>query len=93
MTLRKLLSIVALALAALGPVHAGEYITLGAQAGLAYPGYGPYNAVDRNGNTIWTSGTFAPASIDVLMPGEYQVETVLLNAAMWPKMEPVRTGA
>jgi hypothetical protein len=41
-------------------------------------------AVDRNGGTIWTSGTFAPAWIDTLLPGQFTVDSILLNAVMWP---------
>ena len=84
MTLRKLLSIVALTLAALGPVQAQLIPATGAQASGEYPGYPAYNAVDNNEWTIWTSGTFAPAWVDMLFTSQYQVQGVQMNAAMWP---------
>ena len=84
MTLRKLLSIVALALAALGPLQAQVIPPRGAQASGEYPGYPAYQAVDNNEYTIWASGAFAPGWIDSLFYGEYTVNGVYLNAAMWP---------
>ena len=79
-----LLSIGAIALAALGPVQAQPIPSRGTQVSAEYPGYPGWYAVDNNEATIWASGAFAPGWIDMLFYGEYTVSGLSLNAAMWP---------
>ena len=65
MTLREFLSTVALVLTALTATHSDAQIPLTPSASQSYPGYGPANINDGNSGTFWTSGTLAPASIDL----------------------------
>jgi len=84
MNIRRLFSAIAFALAAIAPSAHAQYIPATAWAPANYPGYEAWNAVDGNWESIWTSGTFAPASIDIRLPGTYVVSGVQLNAVMWP---------
>ncbi len=76
------------ALSVSAPAEAIRIVGTSAQAPFSHPAFPPWNAVDDNWNTIWSSGGFAPGSIEVILPGNWTLESVQTAAVMWPNPGP-----